>query len=62
MMMFRPRPTQPMTSTSFTSSISLRDIKRSMDWSKMLMPKARRKAPLKKAPRTRARCQPKEKS
>jgi hypothetical protein len=33
-----------------------------MDWRKMLTPRASRKAPLKKAPSKRARCQPKEKS
>lgn len=35
---------------------------RSIDCKKMLMPRARRKTPLKKAPRRRARCQPKERS
>lgn len=34
----------------------------SIDWRKMLTPRARRKTPLKKAPRSRARCQPNDKS
>jgi hypothetical protein len=37
-------------------------MKRSMDWRAMLRPRARRKAPLKKEPRSDARAQPKERS
>ena len=51
-----------MMRTSFASLTSLSEMKRSMDWRKMLTPSANRKVPLKKAPRSRARCQPKEKS
>jgi hypothetical protein len=61
-MMFKPRPTQPMMRISFASSTFLIETKRSMDCRKMLTPSASRKAPLKKAPSRRARCQPKEKS
>lgn len=39
-----------------------RDINRSMDCSKMETPRARRKTPLKNAPRREARAQPKENS
>ena len=61
-MMLRPRPTQPMMRISLTSETSLSEMKRSIDCNKMLAPRANKKAPLKKAPSSRARCQPKEKS
>jgi hypothetical protein len=51
-----------MMRISFGSATSLSEMNRSMDWRKMLTPRASRKAPLKKAPSRRARCQPKEKS
>lgn len=60
--MFKPNPTQPMMRISLTSLTSLSEMKRSTDWRKMLMPRASRKAPLKKAPSSLARCQPNEKS
>ena len=51
-----------MMRINFTSSTFFIEMKRSMDWRNMLTPSASRKAPLKKAPSSRARCQPKEKS
>jgi hypothetical protein len=61
-MRLRVRPMQPMIKTSlglFTGSMKM---KRSMDCKAILRPNARRKAPLKKAPRSEARAQPKERS
>lgn len=51
-----------MISTSFTSSTCFSEMKRSIDWRKMLIPRASKKAPLKKAPSSRARCHPNDKS
>lgn len=51
-----------MIRISLTSETSLSEMKRSTDCSKMLTPRANRKAPLKKAPSSRARCHPNEKS
>jgi len=59
---FKPKPTHPKMNTSFGSSTCSIETRRSMDWRRMLIPKASRKEPLKKAPRRRARCQPKDKS
>jgi hypothetical protein len=61
-MIFKARPTLPMIRTSLGFSTRSMEIKRSMDWRAMLTPRARRKAPLKKAPRSEARAQPKERS
>lgn len=47
---------------SLSCHIPCTDTNRSIDWRNMLTPKARRKTPLKKAPRSRERCQPKERS
>lgn len=44
------------------TNIRCKETNLSMDWRKMLTPRARRKTPLKKAPRSWARCQPKDNS
>jgi hypothetical protein len=62
LMIFRTRPTQPMIRTSLGFSTRSMVMKRSIDWRAILRPKARRNAPLKKAPRSDARAQPKERS
>lgn len=61
-MIFRVRPMQPMIKTSFGFSTRLMEMKRSMDCRAMLRPKARRNAPLKKAPSSEARTQPNDRS
>jgi len=60
LIIFRARPTQPIMSISLTLSTGRMARNRSIDWKKMLIPRARRKTPLKKAPSIWARCQPNE--
>jgi hypothetical protein len=61
-MRLRVRPMQPMIKTSLGFSTRSMEMKRSMDCRLMLRPRARRNAPLKNAPRSWARAQPKERS
>jgi hypothetical protein len=56
---FSVSPTQPMTRIRFGFSIVLVSRNLSADWKKMLMPRAIKKTPLKKAPTTGARSHPK---
>ena len=58
--MLSVNPTHPMININFGSSTLATVMNRSMDWRKMLVPRASKKTPLKKAPRRRARCHPKE--
>jgi len=56
--MLSVRPTHPMTRTNIALSTVVVPRNLSTDWKKMLTPKATKKAPLKKAPITGARCHP----
>ena len=58
--MLSVNPTHPIININFGSSTFSTVMKRSMDCRKMLVPRASKKTPLKKAPRRRARCHPKE--
>ena len=61
-MILRNNPTHPIIKTSLGFWTRSMEIKRSIDWRAMLIPKANKKDPLKKAPRSEARAQPKERS
>lgn len=60
--MFRVRPMHPMIRTSFGCSTRSRDTNLSIDWRNMLIPRASKKTPLKKAPNSWALCHPKDRS